>query len=84
MTTTDELAANLKRALSSALDGTLEQLRGILISYAEQGVSRQCAYSVLAELRVDAANESVEDRILELMDLVSGYCSPHAAIPFTD
>lgn len=81
---TDERAASLKRSLASALDGTLEQLRGILIGYAEQGLSRERADSVLAELRAEAVNESVENRILEQLDLVSGFCSPHAAIPFVD
>jgi len=38
-------------------------------------VSQDELYSFLEKLRSDAKTESEEDRILEIMDLVCGWCS---------
>lgn len=71
---------DLEQALSSAMGGSLEALRTILKHYADQGGNKEEAYSILQKLRVEAVNDLVEDRILELMDIVSGFCSPHQRI----
>lgn len=46
-----------------------------LIDLQNKNVSQDELYSFLEKLRSDAETEIEEDRILEIMDLVCGWCS---------
>lgn len=52
----------------------LAQVADVLRGYVKRGLSRKHATKVLEELRREV-DEDTEDRILEILDLVSGYCS---------
>ena len=56
-------------------DTSLLEIKGYLINLQNENVSQDELYSLLEELRSDAKTESEEDRILEIMDLVCGWCS---------
>ena len=47
----------------------------ILKNYKDRGMSKDDAYNILQELRAEFDEEG-EDRILELMDYVIGFCAP--------
>ena len=51
------------------------EIKEYLINLQNKNVSQDELYSFLEELRSDAKTESEEDRILEIMDLVCGWCS---------
>ena len=51
------------------------EIKEYLINLQNKNVSQDELYSFLEELRSDAKKESEEDRILEIMDLVCGWCS---------
>ena len=69
--------ASLRSAIRDELlkRSSLEELIAVLIEHKTRGVSRDEAYTVLEELRADA-DDATDDRILELMDTVSGFCAP--------
>lgn len=48
----------------------------ILREYRDKGLSADAALEVLQSLRA-GAEEVTEDRILEIMDMAGGFCSPH-------
>ena len=54
---------------------SLRQVVATLREYRRQGITRQEVQLALEELRDQAPDEVVEDRILEIMDIVSGFCS---------
>lgn len=54
---------------------SLLEIKEYLINLQNENVSQDELYSFLEELRSDAKTESEEDRILEIMDLVCGWCS---------
>ena len=54
---------------------SLLEIKGYLINLQNENVSQDELYSFLEELRSDVKTESEEDRILEIMDLVCGWCS---------
>lgn len=54
---------------------SLLEIKGHIINLQNENVSQDELYSFLEELRSDAKTESEEDRILEIMDLVCGWCS---------
>ena len=54
---------------------SLLEIKEYLINLQNENVSQDELYSLLEELRSDAKTESEEDRILEIMDLVCGWCS---------
>jgi anthranilate phosphoribosyltransferase len=72
-----ELDIVLDSELRSALEGDCDfnLLRAILMKYREKGFSSESVYEFLGTMRSGVA-ESTDDRILELMDIVSGFCSP--------
>ena len=51
------------------------EIKECLINLQNENVSQDELYSFLEKLRSDAKTESEEDRILEIMDLVCGWCS---------
>ena len=44
------------------------------------GLSREAAYQILASFRDRAPDEAAEDRVLEVMDIVSGFCAPELLV----
>ena len=67
-----------KKLLSEIIknqETSLLEIKGYLINLQNENVSQDELYSLLEELRSDAKTESEEDRILEIMDLVCGWCS---------
>ena len=53
---------------------SLLEIKEYLINLQNENVSQGELYSFLEELRSDAKKENEEDRILEIMDLVCGWC----------
>ena len=67
-----------KKLLSEIIknqETSLLEIKGYLINLQNENVSQDELYSFLEELRSDAKTEIEEDRILEIMDLVCGWCS---------
>lgn len=64
-----------KSAVRPALDrgAPLAELIDIVRLHKARGLTQDVAYDALQELRADA-DASFEDRILELMDVISGSC----------
>ncbi|WP_374966407.1 hypothetical protein [Lysinibacillus sp. RS5] len=58
----------------------LFDLLKILKEYKDAGGKRNDAYAVLESLRAVVKDDSYEDRILELLDVVFGFCSLHVRI----
>jgi hypothetical protein len=72
---------HVKNAVWGALSGgaSLADLIEILRVHKDQGLTQELAYDALVELRSTADGGS-QDRLLELMDVVSGYCQPKYSI----
>jgi hypothetical protein len=64
----DELEAEI--LAGRPLNQIVETLRG----FRDVGVSRDEVSQALESLRARTTDETTEDRILEVMDLVSGFC----------
>ena len=67
-----------KKLLSEIIknqEKSLLEIKEHLINLQNENVSQDELYSFLEELRSDAKTEIEEDRILEIMDLVCGWCS---------
>ena len=67
-----------KKLLSEIIknqEKSLLEIKKYLVDLQNKNVSQDELYSFLEELRSDAKTESEEDRILEIMDLVCGWCS---------
>jgi propanediol dehydratase small subunit len=71
---TEELEAAL--AIGHSLRQIVEALRG----YRSAGISREEVLQALECLRSQAQDEAQEDRILEVMDIVSGFCSAENSV----
>lgn len=54
---------------------SLLEIKRYLINLQNKNVSQDKLYPFLEKLRSDAKTEIEEDRILEIMDLVCGWCS---------
>ena len=50
-------------------------LREIVCQYKQSGGTQQAAYVTLEKIRHEQMEEPAEDRILELMDFVAGFCA---------
>lgn len=67
-----------KKLLLEIIKNQETSLLGIkeyIINLQNENVSQDELYSFLGKLRSDAETEIEEDRILEIMDLVCGWCS---------
>lgn len=75
-------AIDVQRELEAAFaaGAPLEQLWQKLRHFKTQGIGKQEVLKALENLRQEAADEAVEDRILEVMDFVYGFCSPAMTI----
>ncbi len=70
--TSDHLLEGLQGVISARIP--LAEIVSTLREYRHQGVTRREVQSALEALRERAQDESTEDRILEFMDIVSGFC----------
>lgn len=72
----------LLEELSGAISAhrPLGQVIATLREYRMQGVSRGEVQSALERLRESAPDEATEDRILEVLDIVSGFCPPEKTV----
>jgi hypothetical protein len=73
--------------LREAIDQSwsLNDVRDLLSDWILEGVTQDDLRNALRGLRADLqANglESEEDRLLEVLDIVEGWCSPHLRLPF--
>ena len=71
-------AENYKKLLLEIIknqETSLLEIKKYLVDLQNKNVSQDELYSFLEELRSDAETEIEEDRILEIMDLVCGWCS---------
>ena len=57
----------------------LEEIVGILRMWRERGLTAEDASKALELLR-EGADEQLEDRILEVMDIASGFCRPELRV----
>jgi len=67
------LEGQIKRALQKR--ASLQTLREIVCQYKQHGGTQQAAYGTLEKIRREQMEEPDEDRILELMDFVAGFCA---------
>ena len=73
---------NLEGELKVALkkQASLHMLREIVCQYKQNGGTQHAAYVTLEKIRHEQIEESDEDRILELMDFIAGFCAPDQRI----
>ena len=76
--TSEHLLEGLEAVISSGapLGDVISTLRG----YRRLGVTRHEVQVALEELRDQAQDEAKEDRILEILDIVTGFCSPQNTV----
>lgn len=74
--------AKLKTDIHKGLLNHFEffDLHKILKEYKDASGKQNDAYAVLESLREDLKEDSSEDILLELLDVVIGFCSPHIRI----
>lgn len=75
------LEAEVHKALKSA--SPLVTMRSLLLHQIDGGRPREVLYQDLASLHLyfeEAGREIEDDLVLEAMDLVAGWCSPHVAL----
>ncbi len=67
---------NLEGEITKALkkQASVQTLREIVCQYKQYGGTQQAAYMTLEKIRDEQMEEPDEDRILELMDFVAGFC----------
>ena len=57
----------------------ISELRTLLFRYKDAGFDSDFVYKLLESMR-NEVNEDMEDRILEVMDIVAGFCSPNMKV----
>lgn len=72
-----QLKEDLKKGL---INDDLLELRKYMIKYKDTGGNQKETMEILEELRLSAKTEEIEDKMLDLMDFVVGFCSPHMKI----
>jgi hypothetical protein len=72
------LEDTIKEALEN--QASLQMLREVVCQYKQHGGTQQAAYVTLEKIRHEQMEEPDEDRILELMDFVAGFCAPEQRI----
>ena len=66
---------------SEALRNTdILSLRESLIQFRDKGMGKSSMIKNMEELRSVCQSEADEDVLMELMDFVVGFCSPHLSI----
>ena len=54
---------------------SLQMLRELVCQYKQHGGTQQAAYETLEKIRREQMKGPDEDRVLELMDFVAGFCA---------
>lgn len=62
---------------------SVEEFRELLVSASARGLSRADAQRVLETMRREAATEAIEDRVLEVLDIVTDFCPQPLRVPWT-
>lgn len=76
-----EFTEAILRALSQRVP--FEQIVAVLQEHRDEGLTQQSAYEALEAMRT-GLDDDTEDRVLEIMDIVSGFCAPHHRVWTTD
>lgn len=73
---------DIRREMEDALagDSSMDEIWSLLREFHSRGVSQDELLQFLENLRASAPSEQYEDRILEVMDLVSGFCREDQAL----
>jgi hypothetical protein len=61
------------------LKNDIYSLRDVLVKMKEEGMSAQDAFQIFEDIRnklQSEGNEKEEDRIMDTMDIIVGYCNP--------
>jgi hypothetical protein len=64
-------------------DDPFMAFRELLIEMKAEGISSEVAYAYFENLRKElseSGDEKDEDKILQVMDIISGFCSPHLRV----
>jgi hypothetical protein len=69
------ILSDLQSSIDSAIsrNENLESISTILKSYKEKGIDQSAVIELLESMRI-GADEEYEDRLLEILDVVSGFC----------
>lgn len=70
-----EIQQELASQISAGAD--FIHLHGLLSQYKRRGSAAEEVAHSLEQLRSSVTSESDEDRVLELLDVVRGFCPPH-------
>ena len=73
-----DLKTKLRTGVENEL--SLAELLEILREFKREGGSQSEALETLEVLRSQSTDENSEDVLLELMDFVTGFCSPHMSL----
>jgi hypothetical protein len=76
-----EMSNGFAKDIEDALkrEASMEEVVSILRDYQDQGMTAKSAAEALETLRV-GADERTEDRLLEILDIVTGFCRPHLRV----
>lgn len=75
---TSEQVSRLQAAVVSA--GTLDAICEVLRDLKQSGATPAEIHATLEAMRDSARDEATEDRILEVLDIVDGWCRPQLRI----
>ncbi len=78
MMSASRIAAEIQALIAQHADHAA--IRRKLVGYRDAGLSQAETLTVLESLRAAATDEATDDRILEVMDLVEGFCSPETTV----
>ena len=69
------ILSDLQSSIDSAIsrNESLENISTILKGYKIKGVDQSAVIELLESMRIDS-DEEYEDRLLEILDIVSGFC----------
>lgn len=76
------LAESFEQALSSP--DPIDRLRSLALHLSSTGLSREAIRDAFEQARAQlrlANREADEDRVMDVMDFLAGWCSPHMKIP---
>jgi hypothetical protein len=76
--TSEHLSQELEAAISAELP--LRQMVSTLREFRCSGVTRHEVQLALESLRARARDEATEDRILEVLDIVTGFCPRESTV----
>jgi hypothetical protein len=80
----EEIAMNadIEHELKTAIGGGIHlgEILELIRRLKANGLSKEHAQYILESLRQEAPNEETEDRILEVLDFIGGFCSPRGRI----